>query len=122
MMISISAITVDCSDPDALATFWAQLLGYERVHEDDDEVAIAASDRTGPELSFFRVRDGKATKNRLHLDLAPDDQASEVERAKSLGATEVDIGQGDVSWVVLADPEGNEFCILSRREPDASAS
>ncbi len=66
------------------------------------------------------VPDAKAVKNRLHIDLRPDDQAAEVERALSLGARHVDIGQGEQTWVVLADPEGNEFCILRALRPDES--
>ncbi len=117
MTISIYTVTVDCHDPDLLATFWGELLGWQRVYEDEDEVAIEPKG-DAPGISFFRVSEAKAIKNRIHLDLAPDDQASEVARARSLGATEVDIGQGDVSWVVLADPEGNEFCILTPREQE----
>ena len=114
MGISIYTITIDCSDPDRLAAFWGQLLGWGRSYEDEDEVAIDGDE--GPGLSFFRVPERKRVKNRVHLDLNPDDQKAEVARAKQLGATEVDIGQGDVPWVVLADPEGNEFCILTPRD------
>jgi hypothetical protein len=74
-----------------------------------------------PDLLFLRVPKPQAGKNRLHLDLRPDDQAAEVERVKSLGARPVEIGQqGDESWVVLADPEGNEFCILRQLQPGDS--
>ena len=64
---------------------------------------------------FIKVAEPKRYKNRLHLDWAPDDQQAEVERLLSLGANRVDIGQGSTSWVVLADPEGNEFCVLAAR-------
>jgi hypothetical protein len=64
---------------------------------------------------FLNVPESKSVKNRLHLDVVPDDQATEVERLLSLGAQRADIGQGEQTWVVLADPEGNEFCVLSAR-------
>ena len=69
-------------------------------------------DGVSPDILFLRVPEGKAVKNRLHLDFRPDDQAAEVARLEGLGARRVDIGQGDQSWVVLADPDGNEFCVL----------
>jgi hypothetical protein len=72
-------------------------------------------------LGFFRVPEGKAVKNRLHLDLRPEDQAAEVDRLLALGARKVDIGQGSPTWVVLADPEGNEFCILRALTPEERA-
>jgi predicted enzyme related to lactoylglutathione lyase len=115
MPTSIYTVTVDSADPKRLAEFWAALLDFKITFEDDEEVAIEPHDEARPALSFFRVPDDKTVKNRIHFDLNPDDQAAEVERAKELGATEVDIGQKDVSWVVLADPEGNEFCILTPR-------
>ena len=114
MASSIYTITIDCADPDRLAAFWGQLLGWGRSYEDEDEVAIEGDE--GPALLFGRAPEPKRVKNRIHLDLNPDDQEAEVARAKQLGATEVDIGQRDVSWVVLADPEGNEFCILTPRD------
>jgi predicted enzyme related to lactoylglutathione lyase len=115
MPTSIYTVTVDSADPKRLSEFWAALLDFKVTFEDDEEVVIEPHDEARPALSFFRVPDDKTVKNRIHFDLNPDDQAAEVERAKELGATEVDIGQKDVSWVVLADPEGNEFCILTPR-------
>jgi predicted enzyme related to lactoylglutathione lyase len=115
MPTSIYTVTIDCKDPKRLATFWSQLLDYKVTYEDDDEVAIERPDETGPALLFGRDPNDKTVKNRIHLDLNPHDQQAEVQRAKDLGATEVDIGQRDVTWVVLADPEGNEFCILTPR-------
>lgn len=112
---SVYSIAIDCADPRGLASFWEQVLGYERTEDEEDEVAIEPRDGSGNTLLFLKVPDDKKVKNRIHLDLNPTDQAAEVERVKKLGATEVDIGQGDVSWVVLADPEGNEFCILTPR-------
>jgi predicted enzyme related to lactoylglutathione lyase len=112
---SVHQVTIDSSDPSGLASFWEQVLDYRRTYEDGDMVEIEPRDGAGNALLFLKVPDSKKVKNRIHLDLKPTDQDAEVERVKSLGATEVDIGQGDVTWVVLADPEGNEFCILRPR-------
>ncbi len=112
---SVYSVTIDCADPRALASFWEQVLDYARTYEGDDEVVIEPRNGSGNALLFLQVPDAKRVKNRIHLDLSPTDQAAEVERVKGLGATEVDIGQGDVPWAVLADPEGNEFCILRPR-------
>jgi hypothetical protein len=109
-------VVVDCADPVAVATFWAAVLGYEVIYRAPDEVVIGMDEHTYPGLVFVPVPEAKSVKNRLHIDLNPDDQQAEVERVIGLGATRVDVGQGDVSWVVLADPEGNEFCILTSRE------
>jgi hypothetical protein len=96
-----------------LARFWADVLGYQILYADGGEVVIGADEHTYPGLVFVPVPESKAGKNRLHLDLAPDDQEAEVARVLALGARRIDVGQGDeVSWTVLADPEGNEFCVL----------
>jgi catechol 2,3-dioxygenase-like lactoylglutathione lyase family enzyme len=107
------SVEVDSADHRTLARFWAEVLGYRVVFEADDEVAIAKDEETWPRLVFGPVPEAKAGKNRLHIDLNPDDQGAEVARLEGLGARRVDIGQGDVRWVVLADPEGNEFCVLT---------
>ncbi len=107
------ATMIDCRDPDLLAGFWREVLGYVVVSRSDTLVAIAADHQTHPGLGFVRVADPESSKSRLHIDLVPDDQDVEVERLLGLGASRVDIGQGDVSWVVMADPEGNEFCVLA---------
>jgi predicted enzyme related to lactoylglutathione lyase len=117
MPISWEQIVVDADDPHRLARWWAEALGYVIVHEAADEVEIRRSPDEMPGLLFDAVPDSKNGKNRLHLDLRPDDQEAEVERLVDMGARPVDIGQGDVSWVVLADPEGNEFCVLAARRP-----
>ncbi|MCU1375922.1 MAG: hypothetical protein JWO68_3208 [Actinomycetia bacterium] len=122
MTLRIQAIDIDANDTDALATFWSDLLGWERKDEGDGEISIWPPDRSAPPLLLLQVPEGKQVKNRLHLDLRPDDQDAEVARALALGATRVDIGQGDVTWVVLADPEGNEFCILRRLTADEVAA
>lgn len=118
---------VDTRDPDRLARFWAETLGWRRTHEEPDEVVLeppAGSPQDGvvPDLLFLRVPEEKVGKNRLHLDLRPDDQAREVERLEVLGARRVSVGQdADVSWVVLADPDGNEFCVLRALTPEELA-
>jgi hypothetical protein len=110
-------VVVDSRDPATLARFWAQVLAFQVVDGTANEVLVARDEHTYPALLFIQVPESKTIKNRLHLDLAPDDRDTEVARLIELGAHRVDIGQGpDVSWVVLADPEGNEFCVLSTRE------
>ena len=121
MSVRWYSIVVDAADPKALGRWWAQALNWEVTFEDDDETDVAPG--RGPDgkelepfLAFVTVADEKAGKNRLHIDLAPDDRDAEVERLLALGASRADVGQGgDESWVVLADPEGNEFCVLSAR-------
>lgn len=118
MDLRIQCLCIDTTDPAALAAFWQSALGWRRTHEDPDEIVLepaagSREDGVVPDLLFLRVPEHKANKNRLHLDLRPADQETEVTRLEGLGARRVDIGQGaDVSWVVLADPDGNEFCVL----------
>ena len=99
-----------------LAEFWSELLDWTIGGHDDESVWIEPKNNglvVSPDILFLKNPDSKQVKNRLHLDLRPDNQPVEVERALALGARKVDIGQtGEESWVVLADPEGNEFCIL----------
>jgi catechol 2,3-dioxygenase-like lactoylglutathione lyase family enzyme len=109
-----NSIVVDCQDPARLARWWGEVLGYKIVSEQHDEVVIAGGDNH-PDLTFLLVTEHKTGKNRLHIDLNPDDQAAEVERLIDMGARHIDIGQGEQPWVVLADPEGNEFCVLTAR-------
>jgi hypothetical protein len=119
---------IDSTDPAGLARWWAELLGWRITHEEADEVALeppegSPEDGVSPDLLFLRVPERKELKNRVHLDLRPDDHDAEVARAEAMGARRVDVGQGkDVTWVVLADPEGNEFCILRALTPDELAS
>jgi predicted enzyme related to lactoylglutathione lyase len=118
MDIRIQCVTVDAGDCEKLAKFWSAALGWRITLEEDDEWAIEPPEGSlavdvAPDILFVKVPDRKTVKNRLHFDLRPKDQAAEVERLIGLGATRADIGQGpDVTWVVLADPEGNEFCVL----------
>jgi hypothetical protein len=111
-------LIIDCEDPERIAGFWAAVLDY-RVTESKQGawVALRGPQGSGPELVFIKVPEPKTVKNRLHIDVnASDrDQQEEVERLIELGARRIDIGQGEQSWVVLADPEGNEFCVLRTR-------
>ncbi|MEZ5182893.1 MAG: VOC family protein [Acidimicrobiales bacterium] len=117
MTVAWEQIVVDALDPVALGRWWAEALDWVVVNDDPEEFEIRPTPDRLPGILFELVADPKVTKNRVHVDLRPDDQAAEVERFLALGATKVDIGQGDVSWVVMADPEGNELCILSSRQP-----
>ncbi len=121
MTLRIEAVTIDATEPSALAGFWAEALGW-RVRADADgdiwvEPPAVGSGRGGPgptPLLFLAVPHRKSVKNRVHLDLRPADQVGEVERLLGMGAARASIGQeGTESWVVLCDPEGNEFCVLS---------
>jgi predicted enzyme related to lactoylglutathione lyase len=120
MSLRIECLTIDCRDLQLVTSFWERALGYRRTLEDDTEsVLVAPGGISANDLLILRVPDRKQVKNRLHLDLRPDDQDAEVQRLESLGATRVNIGQaGDVSWVVMADPEGNEFCVLRALGPE----
>jgi Glyoxalase-like domain len=129
MASKLTELAIDCADPHALARFWCSVLDYEIQDGDDDGTVTIGSplvpdgrDRMGPvppTLTFAQVPEVKTVKNRLHLDVNPTDrdQADEVRRLLDLGARPADVGQGDESWVVLADPEGNEFCVLASRRP-----
>ena len=127
------SVVVDCNDLHAQARWWADVLDWQLAFEADDEAAIVPKheqDRllpaeewttVGPGLVFVQVPEAKAIKNRLHIDLAPhstDDREALIESLLARGATRVDVGQDEsaVSWTVLADPEGNEFCVLSARD------
>jgi predicted enzyme related to lactoylglutathione lyase len=113
MAISFHQLVVDAHDLPTMARFWCRVLGWRVLFEAEDEIVIGSDAHASPGLCFVPVAERKSGKNRLHIDLAPDDQAAEVERILALGARRADVGQGeDVSWVVLADPEGNEFCVL----------
>lgn len=128
MTSKFTELAIDCADPHSLAQFWCAVLGYEVRDEEDGLVTIGSplapegETRPGPvppTLTFARVPEGKTVKNRLHIDVNPTDraQADEVRRLLALGAHPADVGQGDASWVVLTDPEGNEFCVLASRQP-----
>ena len=117
----VAAVTVDCADPRAMARFWDEAMDWT-LHEVTDDRAVLRSARgVGPYLEFVRTPDVKtvwnrAARPRIHLDLRPypgDDQEAETGRLRALGATDIDVGQRDVPWTCLADPEGNEFCVLT---------
>lgn len=123
-MLKLQCVTVDCRDPRKVAEFWAAALGWQITFSDENETAVECVDAQSsipfPDLLFLRDDNPKSVKNRLHLDLRPDDQTAEVARLEALGATHIDIGQSEsasTTWVVMADPEGNEFCVL-RPRPD----
>lgn len=129
MTSKFTELAIDCADPSGLAAFWCSVLGYEVQDEEDGLVTIGSPllpegrERPGPvppTLTFARVPEGKTIKNRLHLDLNATDreQDEEVRRLLDLGARHADVGQtGEESWVTLADPEGNEFCVLAGQHP-----
>jgi predicted enzyme related to lactoylglutathione lyase len=114
----VAAIVLDSPDPGSAARFWEQAIGWPVQHADDEWTAQRSPDGTGPFLEFLADPAGKQVKNRMHLDIAPlpqDDSTAELARLRQLGAAAADVGQADVSWAVLADPQGNEFCMLSPR-------
>ena len=122
---------IETTDVRRLARWWAEALDWDVIFEADDEVVVVPKwamelcqqldfHRVPPGLVFVRVDHEKQSKNRIHMDFAPhsgDDRDAEIARLESLGAKRIDVGQGpDVSWTVLADIDGNEFCVLSSRE------
>jgi predicted enzyme related to lactoylglutathione lyase len=114
----VAAIVFDCDDPEAISAFWAEATRWPVLGRDDQGVWLRDVRAGGPYLDLHRVTEPKTVKLSVHIDVAPfadGDQATEVERLRALGARPVDIGQGDVYWVVLGDPEGNEFCLLTPR-------
>jgi hypothetical protein len=115
MTLKWEQVVVDCQNCSVIGHWWAEALGWDIINEDDEGIELRKPDGSGPTLLFLNVPEAKTVKNRLHLDFVPDDQDAEVERLVRLGARPIDIGQEDVSWVVLADPEDNEFCVLSAR-------
>jgi predicted enzyme related to lactoylglutathione lyase len=115
MTVSVHHIVIDAHDLAAQARFWTQVLDWKILSEREREVVIGTDENAPVGICFMPAVEGKQVKNRLHLDLTPgpDGRDAEVDRIVALGARRVDIGQtGTESWTVLADPEGNEFCIL----------
>lgn len=113
MTSRVSEICLDVNDLHLMARFWSAALELPATVEEEAEIELSP----GLVLLLLPVPEPRTVKNRMHLDLSPTslDQHEEVARLEALGARRVDIGQGDVGWVVLADPEGNEFCVLSGR-------
>ena len=116
MTSKFTELCIDCDDPEGLAGFWSEVLGLP-VGREEDYAYLEPPQGAGPLIIFQPVPEGKTVKNRLHMDVNPvdRDQAEEVERLEKLGATRADVGQGTVDWVVMRDPEGNEFCVLASR-------
>ena len=117
MTCRVGDIIVDCNDPELLADFWSKVLGYRVFARDGTGVAIRGA-TVSPDILFIRVSEPKTTKNRLHFDVCPTDRGQEDELARLLdvGARRSNI-VGSGSWVVLEDPEGNEFCLMSKQIP-----
>jgi predicted enzyme related to lactoylglutathione lyase len=115
-------VSIDCNDPRKVADFWSGVLGW-KVQEGSGVLWMSASGAPFPDLLlvFAQVAEQKSVKNRIHVDVSPVgcDRDEEVARLVALGARHVDVGQGEQPWVVLADPEGNEFCVLGRRADQA---
>ncbi|MDX6261194.1 MAG: hypothetical protein QOH84_2882 [Kribbellaceae bacterium] len=130
MSIRVQCVNYDAIDPAAQARFWAEVLGWRITLEVEKESVIeppegSPEDGVVPDFLFIRVPadEAKSLKNRVHMDLRPDDQEAEVARIEKLGAKRVDVGQDETaSWVVMADPEGNEFCVLRAFTPEELAS
>lgn len=127
MSLRIQAVCIDSTDPRVPAAFWEAALGWRRTYEVADEIVLeppsgSPGDGVSPDLLFLKVPEAKGLKNRLHLDLRPADRDAEVARLEGLGATQVSVGQGpDATWVVMADPDGNEFCVLRALRPEELA-
>ena len=130
MSIRVQCVIYDAIDPAAQARFWAEVLGWRITHEVEKESVLeppegSPEDGVVPDILFVRVPadETKSLKNRVHMDLRPDDQEAEVARVEKLGAQRAAVGQDEsVSWVVMTDPEGNEFCILRAFTPEELAS
>jgi catechol 2,3-dioxygenase-like lactoylglutathione lyase family enzyme len=124
MSARISCVCIDAVEPRPVADFWAAVLGWEVVEDDDEGISLASPGGELPTLDVLRVPEAKQVKNRLHLDLRADRTSfdAEVVRLEDLGARRVDVGQGpEVTWVVFADPDGNEFCLLRRTVQEVMA-
>ena len=132
MTSRLTECVVECVDPSALSRFWAAALGYQVLEESADQVEIGPGGRTDahfladfrsgpavPSLVFVRVTEPKTVKNRLHFDLSPidSDRDSEISRLQDLGAKVTDLAPAGSSWVVMTDPEDNEFCVLRSLAP-----
>ncbi|MDQ0672913.1 hypothetical protein QFZ36_000474 [Pseudarthrobacter siccitolerans] len=112
----IAAVVVSCTDPRAMARFWGGATDWTLHEVNDDSARLRSAKGVGPYLEFHSTPPLETEWGRVHLDLMPypgDDHSAEVDRLRALGATDVDLGQGNVPWVCLADPEGNDFCVLT---------
>ena len=125
MTSRIAAISMVAIDPQKVAEFWRAVLGWRLLQSDATGADIGPEDGSGLRIEIGRVDDAKSVKNRIHLDLRADgtSQEEEVQRLLRLGATRIDVGQPvDATWIVLADPEGNEFCLLLRSVQEAETT
>jgi predicted enzyme related to lactoylglutathione lyase len=130
MSIRVQCVNYDAIDPPSQARFWAEVLGWRITFEHEKEYVLeppegSPEDGIVPDILFLRVPadEAKTVKNRVHMDLRPDDQEAEIARIEALGGKRVSIGQDEsASWVVMADPEGNEFCVLRAFTPEELAS
>ncbi|MGW0710008.1 VOC family protein [Streptomyces sp. NPDC002643] len=112
----IAAVVIDCADPRAMGRFWGEAMDWTLREVSGDQAVLRSAEDVGPYVEFLRTPAGKTVPDRVHLDLLPypgDDHAAEVARLRALGATDLDVGQGDVPWTCLADPEGHAFCVLT---------
>jgi predicted enzyme related to lactoylglutathione lyase len=113
-------LVLDCADPERLAAFWAPALGYVDLGSAGSYVALVPDGRPGPKLLLQRVSEPKTTKNRMHLDIEVPDIHAEARRLIDLGATQISEGpysEHGSTWLIMADPEGNEFCICDAGQP-----
>ena len=123
-MLKIGYITIDSKDTAVISKFWEAVLGWKVTYLDETGAMIENPDKMAdgakfPQILFYKNPDQKTVKNRMHFDLQPDDQAAEVSRIEALGGKRIEIGQSAdpaTTWVVMADPEGNEFCVLKSQE------
>ncbi len=123
-MLKLGYVVIDCKDPTTIAAFWEKVLGWKVTYVDETGAMLENSVKLEngekfPPILFYKNPDEKVVKNRLHFDLTPDDQDAEVARIESLGGKRIEIGQSTdtaTTWVVMADIEGNEFCVLKQRE------
>lgn len=115
MSLAIDCVLIDCKDLERMSEFWQSALNLEHVWTGPSGGYLLVDTHRTIRLGLMPCSEEKVGKNRVHLDLRPDNQEVEIQRLEELGAARIDIGQQDVSWVVMADPEGNEFCVLRSR-------
>ncbi|SHF67652.1 hypothetical protein SAMN05444320_104504 [Streptoalloteichus hindustanus] len=125
MSSRLATIVISAVNPEAVADFWCAVLGWSIIEREHYGLTIGGAEASWPTIGIYAVPEAKAVKNRLHLDLRADglSTSDELDRLLALGARRVDVGQpSDVDWVVLADPEGNEFCLLSEPVVEVSSA
>jgi predicted enzyme related to lactoylglutathione lyase len=113
--LAIDCVLIDCNDLDRMSAFWRSALNLKHVWTGPSGGYLLVDERGATRLGLMPSDEHKRGKNRVHFDLRPDDQDVEIRRLEELGAARIDIDQRDISWVVMADPEGNEFCVLRSR-------